>query len=296
KYGVSSSEPMAMISAVTEAVSSFRLPVSSFTWDSTPSTPRAPRSRYGESLCEVWLGSAEVNLSAGATFEIFSAISAGLGGELFRSRMETLFHRKQRQALDAPGDVVDGVVGGEHGGPAGSKGEADETLSGNHQRGLLFGSDLHNSAAATQGGSNVQVAVHIEGQTLGTSQAAVEHLGGAVRIHAIDGIEAGGGWAGDKEVAIRAERQVIGGDAGLQRGKDKNLALAVDLENGSAAVADVEVFFTIECQPGGDAHAFGVSGHGPVRRHAIDSAVVARGDVHLSGAIEGNGGGIHHFA
>ena len=45
------------------------------------------------------------------------------------------------------------------------------------------------------------------------------------------------------------------------RGEDEDLAVAPDLEDGSAAVADVEIALAVEGDAGGDSHAFGVRGH-----------------------------------
>src|ERR1700739_753249 len=88
---------------------------------------------------------------------------------------------------------------------------------------------------------------------------------------------------------------MIGGDAHFERGKEKVLLVASDLEDGAIAVADVETLIAVEGYPRGDTHAFRVGGHGSVAGDAIDGAVEARGDIHLSLAIEGDGSCIHHF-
>ena len=79
------------------------------------------------------------------------------------------------------------------------------------------------------------------------------------------------------------------------RGEDEDLAVASDLEDGSAAVADIEIAFAIEGDAGGDSHAFGVRGHRAVLGDAIDGAVVARGDVQAAIVSDGQAGGIHHL-
>ena len=66
---------------------------------------------------------------------------------------------------------------------------------------------------------------------------------------------------------------MISGNTGLQRGKDKNLLVAADLENGAAAVPHVKVLIVIKGHAGGDAHAFGVDGTPPVGsgpRHLLE--------------------------
>ncbi len=114
-----------------------------------------------------------------------------------------------------------------------------------------------------------------------------------MRIDFVDRVVAGGAWSGDEEIALRAEGEVIGGDAGLEGGEDEDLAVAGDLEDGAAAVADVEVLLAIEGDSGGDAHAFGVHRHGSVGRDFVDGLIVARGNIHLVIAVESDGGCIH---
>ena len=101
--------------------------------------------------------------------------------------------------------------------------------------------------------------------------------------------------AGDKQITLRAEGEMIGGNAGLERGEDEHLLVAGNLENSAAAVADIEILFAVKSNSGGDSHAFGVGCHGAVGRHAIDGAVIARRSIHLALAIEGDGGGVHHL-
>src|SRR5579859_5493307 len=146
--------------------------------------------------------------------------------------------------------------GGQHGSAAGGEGESDQSVACNRQRSFLVGGDLHNASLAGQRGGDVEIAVNVKGQPLRPAQSAIEDVHGAVHVNAVDGIEAGGRGAGDKKRAIGMEGEMVGGDAGFQRGKDKNLPVAGNLENGSAAVAYVEIFFAIEGNAGGDAHAF----------------------------------------
>ena len=178
----------------------------------------------------------------------------------------------------------------------GAKRESDQVVSGDHEAGFLLRSDAHDAAFAVERGGDVQVAVDVEGEALGTTEATVEHRDFAFRTDHVYGVEAAGRGPGDVEVAVRAERQVIGGDAGLESGEDVDLAIASDLEDGAAAVADEEIFLGVEGDASGDAHAFGVGGHGAVRGDAIHRAVEARGDVEMAGAIEGHAGRVHHLA
>ena len=90
-----------------------------------------------------------------------------------------------------------------------------------------------------------------------------------------------------------AERQVISGDAWLESREDEDLAVGTDLENGSAAVADIKILPAVEGNPGRDTHAFGIGGHGPVRRDPVYGSIKARRNVHLSGTVKGNRGSIH---
>src|ERR1700751_4318850 len=117
-----------------------------------------------------------------------------------------------------------------------------------------------------------------------------------MRIDAVDGVETRGGRARDEQIAYRTKSQVIGRDARFQGGEYKRLAIAIDLEDGSTAVAHVQVLLTVESNPGCDSHALGVGRHGAVRCDAINGAIMAGGNVHLAVAIEGDGGWVHQVA
>jgi len=67
-----------------------------------------------------------------------------------------------------------------------------------------------------------------------------------VRIDFVDAVEAGSAGSGNEHIAEGSEGDVISGDAGFEGCEDKNLAVAGDLENGSAAVAYVEILLAIE--------------------------------------------------
>src|SRR5258708_30687284 len=130
---------------------------------------------------------------------------------------------------------------------------------------------------------------------MGTSQAAVESRDSAVGVDLVHAVETGSGWSGDKEMALRTEGQMVCRDTGFEGGEDEDLLIAADFKDGAAAVADVETLLAVKCDSGGDTHAFGVSGRCAIGGDAIDRAVVARGNVHLSGAIECDGSRIHHL-
>src|SRR5208283_1080953 len=144
--------------------------------------------------------------------------------------------RQQRQSLNIPGNVVDGAVGGEDGGLAGSEGQSDQALAGDFEVGLALGSDLHDAAFSGERSGDIDIALDIQRQPLRTPETAVEHGHGSVRVDLINAVEAGSAGPSDEHIAVETEGDVIGGDARLQRREDKNLAVASDLENGSAAV------------------------------------------------------------
>jgi hypothetical protein len=90
------------------------------------------------------------------------------------------------------------------------------------------------------------------------AQPAIERFHLSVPGDAVDRIEAGRGGAGDVQISVRSESQVVGGDGRFERGEHVNLPLPADLENGAAAVADEKIVVAIESDPGGHAHAFHV--------------------------------------
>src|SRR5882762_4023116 len=153
---------------------------------------------------------------------------------------------------------MDGAVGGEDGRLAGSERKSHQALAGDCEGGLALGSDLYNAAFPGERGGDINIPLNVECQALRTAQTAVEHRHGSVGVDLVDAVEARSAGAGDEHIATRAEGDVVGGDAWLQRRKNKNLPVASNLENGSAAVADVEILRCIEGYPGCYPHAFGV--------------------------------------
>ena len=65
---------------------------------------------------------------------------------------------------------------------------------------------------------------------------------------------------------------MISRDGRLQRGEHVNLTRAADLEDGAAAIADIEILVRIERDAGGDAHAFHIDRAVPGRRDLVDDA------------------------
>src|SRR5579863_103959 len=88
---------------------------------------------------------------------------------------------------------------------------------------------------------------------------------------------------------------MVGRNAWLDGGENKNLAVARDLKNGPAAVAYVKVFCAVKRNSRGHPHTFGIGGHGSIRRDLIYGAVKTRGNVHLALAVEGNRSCVHHL-
>src|SRR6266436_974982 len=204
--------------------------------------------------------------------------------------------RHQRQSLNIPRNVVDGAVGGEDRRLAGSEGQSNQALAGDLEVGLALRSDFDDAAFSGERGGDIDIALDIKSQTLRASQTAVEHRHSSMWVDFVNAVETGSAGAGDEHISLRTERDVIGGNARLQRGEDKNLPVASDLENGSAAVADVEILRGIEGNAGRDPHAFGLGRYGAVRRDFVHSLVMPRRNVHLAFAVESNRGGVHHFA
>src|ERR1700719_765061 len=211
--------------------------------------------------------------------------------ETTRTRYGNSLLWRQWRALNVPGKMMHAVGGGENCGASRRKRQAHQALAGDFEIGETVGRNLHDAAGAGERGRDVQVAIHVESESLRPPQTLIKS---AHRSVGIDFINAVGG-AGDVQVSTRTECQVIGGDADFERGKDKDLLVASDLEDGSIAVADVETLIAIEGDPRGDTHAFRVSGHRSIRGDAIDGAVEARRHIHLTLTIEGDGSRIHHF-
>src|SRR6266568_2410464 len=86
---------------------------------------------------------------------------------------------------------------------------------------------------------------------------------------------------------------MIGGYAGFEGGKDKNLAVGCDFEDCAAAVADVEIAECVKGETSGHAHALRISSEFARSRKTIHSAVMAGGNVEVPRGIEGESRGVH---
>src|SRR5262249_16819187 len=182
----------------------------------------------------------------------------------------------QKQGLDAPGEMEDRVVGGQHRTARASEGKTNEIVSGNNQGGFFVRSDFDDAALAAHRGSDVKVSSSIESQSLRAAKAAIEGCNRAVGINGVDGVVTGGCWSGYIKRAGGGKGHMVSGHAGFQSGKDKKLLVAGNAPDGAGAVADIEVLFMIEGDSGGDAHAFSIGAHGPIGSNAINGAVVTR--------------------
>src|ERR1700733_13799005 len=134
---------------------------------------------------------------------------------------EKLF-RQQRQALNIPGKMLDSRRCGENNGASGSERQADQALSGHFKTRFSVGSDLHDAALSGHRRGYIQVAVDIEGDALRAAEPFVESGDGSVRIDLVHAVETGRCGAGHEQIAIRTECEVIGGDAGFERGEDED--------------------------------------------------------------------------
>src|ERR1035437_3448629 len=162
--------------------------------------------------------------------------------------------------------------GGEHGRGAAGERQSNQVLPRYDQRRLAIGCDPHNAAAAVERSRDIEVVVNIDRQSLRTPESAIEDADGAVRIDLLNGIEARSRGPGDIQISVAAEGEMRGGNARLQHGKHEDLAVTIDLEDGSAAIAHVEISGGVESYSRRDAHAFGVRRHGTVLRHTVPRA------------------------
>src|SRR5271167_667942 len=129
-----------------------------------------------------------------------------------------------------------GFCGGENYRSSWGEGQAYQALARDFEIGQAVRRNLNNAARAGERSRDIQVAVRVEGQSLRAPQAFVECADGSIGIDFVDAV----GGAGDEQVALRIESEMIGGNTGLERGKHKDLLIARDLEDGAVAVADVE--------------------------------------------------------
>src|SRR6185437_14623457 len=81
----------------------------------------------------------------------------------------------------------------------------------------------------------------------------------------------------DVKVAIRAKGKMVGRNAGLQRCEHKGTVVAINLEDGSAAVADKKITGRVEGNSGGNAQPLRHQIRLAVGSEAKDGARVAAG-------------------
>src|SRR5260370_39816693 len=84
--------------------------------------------------------------------QVWPRLRRGLARRLFR---------QQRQSRDVPGNVVDGAVGGEDGGGAGSEGQSHQALAGDFEGGLALRRDLHDAALSGERVGDIHRALSI---------------------------------------------------------------------------------------------------------------------------------------
>ena len=92
---------------------------------------------------------------------------------------------------------MNGVSGSENYAASRSESQTDQAMSRNFEARLPFRRKLDDAAFTSQRSSDVQIAVHVESEPLGTSQPAIEHFDFAVWRHAMHYVEARGSRAGD---------------------------------------------------------------------------------------------------
>ncbi len=184
--------------------------------------------------------------------------------------------------------------GGQNDGTAGSESEAHQPGPATSMEAFPSGVIFTMPRLSGQRSRHIEISVNVKSQSLRAPQATEESRNFAVRIDLINRIKAGSGGTRDEKISVRTNRQMVSGNAGLKGRENKNLAVARDFENGSAAVADVKILRAIERDAGGHTHSFGIGRHRPIGGYAVHRAFETGRNVHLSCAIESDCGGIHH--
>src|SRR5271165_6398387 len=88
---------------------------------------------------------------------------------------------------------------------------------------------------------------------------------------------------------------MIGRHTRLQHGEDEYLPVTPNLEDGPAAVPDVQVSLPVKRDAGRNTHAFCVGSRSTVLRHFVHRAVVARRDIQAARAVESQPSRVHHL-
>ena len=80
----------------------------------------------------------------------------------------------QRQSLDVPSQMVNGVGGGKDDGAARGKGQTHQRSAGDLQRRLAIRTDLDDATFAGERSCDIEIAFGVECHALRSSQATVE--------------------------------------------------------------------------------------------------------------------------
>src|SRR5216683_1723658 len=197
------------------------------------------------------------------------------------------------QAADVPIEREEGVRGGKNRAAGRLERHAHNAGAAEHDIGLSLPRDPHDAATPSVRGRHIEISVAIQSQALRPPEATEENAHIAALRDFVDAVKTGGRRPGNVQIAAGMKRQVISGDGGLERGKNKDLAARADLENRAAAVANVQIAVVIERDAGGDAHAFDPLLGAAIGRDAMYRSVVAAGDEQIAHAIERQAAGIH---
>src|SRR5690348_13695869 len=161
---------------------------------------------------------------------------------------------EETQAFHAQRHIINGGVGSHDGAARWTEGQTDDAAAADDDLrivlwGAIDGQAQHPAPSAMRGGY-IERPGDIDGHALRTAEAAIVNARAAVAVDGVDDVIAGCRGSRDEERAVETESQVIGGDAGLDRGEDENLAITGDLEDRAGAVSAVEIAFRIERQTG----------------------------------------------
>ena len=130
------------------------------------------------------------------------------------------------------------AVVGDDGATAGEQSKADKRGAVQDVLGAAIRRNAHDAAASAERRGDVKIRLAVKGHALRAAQSAVEDVNFASLRNAIDAIVAGSRRSGNVQVATGVKHQMISGDGRFQGGKNENLALRADFENGAAAIAN----------------------------------------------------------
>src|SRR5277367_5718911 len=86
---------------------------------------------------------------------------------------------------------------------------------------------------------------------------------------------------------------MVGGNRRLECGKDKDLTLRADLEDGPAAVSDVKISRRIESEACRDAHPLHEDAHAAAGRRPVNDAIEPARNIEHAFTIESQSGRVH---